>query len=111
MDTAKVKEQLSDHNKLLEEANSKRAVIVRSAEKDYYIACKKSKEFKQALLEDLRKRAWDYVKEDAPFTRCGGKEYFDSIWLIDDGVTIRWDADHPNDIVDIDITFEELYNS
>ena len=108
MDVKKLKEKLRKYEKIKNEALDIRAKIITEAEKDYRNTAKDGEACKRVLLKEFKNSAWEYVKDDAPYTRSGDREYFDSIRLIDDGVSIRWNADHPNDIIDVEITFEEL---
>jgi len=39
---------------------------------------------------------------------CCSPKYYDDAWFTDDGITMRIDADHPNDIIDSDWTWEEV---
>lgn len=55
--------------------------------------------FKSTINNDIK----TYHKCD-----CCSPKYYDDAWFTDDGITMRIDADHPNDIVDSDWAWDEV---
>ncbi len=84
--------------------NNKRSII----EEEYQKSIKDNEDRKKMILVDLGIRAWELVKDDAPYNRGGERIRFDESGLNENGLWVRWDADHPNDIVSITLSFEEL---
>ena len=53
-------------------------------------------------------KAIELTEEYAPVDRRGYPIRPSQIWITEIGIELRWDADHPNDIVDATVTWEEL---
>ena len=109
MDIAQLKLKLKELEEAKKEAKKKKNKICSAANSEYYQTVKKGDEFIKTLTSELEDLAWEKVKDEAPYGRDGSRIMFDYLYLEDKGVSIRWDADHPNDIVDADLTFEDLY--
>lgn len=103
-----IKEMMDSFEKAEDIALEKYNCKHKKIKQEYYDDTKSCKYFKKEFLEAASDRAWDLVRKGAPFNRGGGRIYFDDIWLSDTGIILRWDADHPNDIRDVELTFEEL---
>jgi len=98
-------------NQTQEDASVKRHDQLKVIEKEYNDTITKSTKVKEDILNTLTKRAWELLKDDAPFDRNGNKVKFDEYGIYNDGIWVRWDADHPNDIVSYNFTFDELYKN
>jgi len=92
------------------EASKKRTLISEEAYRDYYKAIKPGESFKKMLLEQYTEKALEIAlaKDIPPYNREGGRDRPDDISLTLEGIDLRWDADHPNDTIDLEVTFEEL---
>jgi hypothetical protein len=84
------------------------------AKEDYLIALKKFNDVKNPIekkqsdiLFNFRKLKNNEIEENHS-CNCCNPQYYDDAWFRPFGITMRKDADHPNDIRDRDFTWEEI---
>ena len=108
MDYLEAQKKLKYYKSIEKKALSIRITDRQAANNKYNKSTKKGNVFIKNLERHLEDVLWEKVKDYAPFSRDGYPIRFDGLFINDNGVSIRWDADHPNDIIDVDFTFEEL---
>ncbi len=97
---------LSKYNQIERESREIKINKIQAAKKEYYEKTSGGEEYKKELLERLAPLIEEYINGDA-CCDCQ-RTYADRTELIDNGVWLRFDADHPNDIIDMNVSFEEL---
>ena len=108
MNSIKLEKRLKRYKVVEKTAVAIRTMKRNTADKEYNKATQTGHKFKDDLKKYFEKLVWEKVQSDAPCNRDGHPIYFDELYLYTNKVSIRWDADHPNDIIDVDFTFDEL---
>jgi len=82
----------------------------RQAEDEYYETTKSASKSLERMLNSLTERAFAIAlaHDIPPYRRDGRRSQPDDVWLSSNGVEMRWDADHPNDIIDYCVSFQDL---
>jgi len=97
-----LRKQIESDNAKLEEAR----LIYSQYLRDYEDVKFPIENAQKETLDRFRAAINDYSESKAT-CRCG-RAYYDDAWFTADGITMRIDADHPNDIRDRDWTWEEV---
>ena len=89
-------------------------ITLKSAHEEYLIALHKYERIKfpikkqhQKILDKFQTTINKSIADDH-YCSCFSPKYYDDAWFTDDGIGMRIDADHPNDIRDSDWTWDEV---
>jgi len=97
-----LKEQIESGNKKVEEAKEIYLQHLRA-----YEAIKFPVKHEQDEILEKFRQAINALPENKGTCRCD-RSYYDDAWFTADGISMRIDADHPNDIIDMDWTWGEV---
>ena len=96
----KLKDQIMDDDDILEVAH-----------KDYIKALRAYEGIKHPIKgkqKDLFQSAINMGIKTSHDRNCCNHRFYDDAWFTADGISMRIDADHPNDIVDSDWAWDEV---
>ena len=97
-----LKAQIESGNKKIEEAKE-----IYLQHLSTYEAIKYPIKHEQDEILEKFRQAVNALSENKGTCRCD-RSYYDDAWFTADGISMRIDADHPNDIIDADWTWEEI---
>ena len=102
-----IKANLAKFEEVRKDAEAVRAKITNDARNVFYETVDPGDKFKSDLMAALEPSIHRYLNHRTECS-CHRLRYPDEIELTADGISVRFDADHPNDIMDYEISFEEL---
>jgi len=108
MTAEKITKRLINYERRDKEANDERCRVIQSAESAYRKATKPGKDYEKKLMDNLKPKIDKWLESK---TECGCeccRECPDKIYPTTEGIFIRFDADHPNDIRDYIIPYVDL---
>ena len=108
MNAEKITKRLINYEKLEKEANDERCRLIQTAESAYRKATKPGKDYEKKLMEGLKPKIDKWLESETECECECCREYPDKMYPTTEGIFIRFDADHPNDIRDYTIPYEDL---
>jgi hypothetical protein len=109
-DATTIKVKLAGFDTKEKAARKKRIKTKRAADADYHRAIRSMDNYKKKIFEAFKEKAWELVLATGrpPYDRYGDRIEVEPD-LTNEGFYFRWEADHPNDIIEYVVTFEQLF--
>ena len=106
MEAKDVMEKLSEYKKIYEAANLKALEAIKAVKIELDNATREGEEYKKALVEKLIPALGKYLNDE---NECDCQHRVpDDMVVQDTGLRIRFQANHPNDIISYTVPYDEL---